>query len=83
MLDDEEFRRVSARFNTGGKENPREQMFGPALDEYELITGIRETNPNALYHHVLSMYGPPCEHCGRPLRTPQAKLCGSCMKPAR
>jgi hypothetical protein len=80
MLDDDEFQRVSALFDTGTG-GIRERKFAPALREYERITGFRETNPNALYHHVLSMYGPPCANCGKPLRTPKAKLCGSCMHP--
>jgi hypothetical protein len=82
MLDDDEFNRVSSLFNTGTQGNGRERMFGPALIEFERLTGFRETNPNAMYHHVLSIYGPPCAHCGKPLRTPRAKVCGSCMKPA-
>jgi hypothetical protein len=55
--------------------------FGPVVAEYERISGLRETNPNAIYHHRLSLYGPRCQFSGKPLRTPQAKLCGSCMKP--
>jgi hypothetical protein len=49
-----------------------------ALAEYEKISGFHETNPNALYHHRLSIYGPPCHVCGKPLRTPQAKHCAAC-----
>jgi hypothetical protein len=81
MLDDDEFKRVSSLRNTGSEGGTREQMFGPLLREYERITGVRETNPNAIYHHMLSMYGPPCTHCGKPLRTPRATVCGACMKP--
>jgi hypothetical protein len=56
-------------------------IFQPALDAYERITGFRETNYNALSHHRVALYGPPCHNCGRPLRTPDARLCGSCMAP--
>ncbi len=52
--------------------------FRPALDAYERITGFRETNYRALYHHRISIYGPPCTHCGKPLRTPQASRCVAC-----
>jgi hypothetical protein len=80
MMDDEEFQRVSSCLHRQG--NTHEQIFGDFLREYERVTGRPETNPNAVFHHVLSKYGPPCEHCGRPLRTPRAKLCAACMKPA-
>jgi hypothetical protein len=56
-------------------------IFQPALEAYERITGFRETNHNALYHHRVALYGPPCRNCGRPLRIPDARLCGSCMAP--
>lgn len=58
-----------------------EQEYGGMLREYERITGFPETHPMALYHHRVEKYGPPCSSCGKPLRTPQARLCGSCMKP--
>jgi hypothetical protein len=81
MLDDDEFRRVTLLRGTGQKGTTREKMFEPVLAEYERITGFRERNPNAIFHHRVSDYGPPCSFCGKPLRTPKAKLCGSCMKP--
>lgn len=45
---------------------------------YALFTGVVETVPNAIAHHVASSYGPPCEHCGKPLRTPRARWCPGC-----
>jgi hypothetical protein len=81
MLDDDEFKRVSSLRNTGTEGDNKARMFGPVLREYERITGFSETNPNAIYHHLLSMYGPPCAECGKPLRTPRAKICGTCMAP--
>jgi len=79
MLEDDEFERVTSLRGTGTGPDIRAREFGPVLDEYERITGVRETNPNAIYHHRLSQYGPPCQYCGKPLRTQYAKLCGFCM----
>ncbi len=53
-----------------------------ALKRYFEITGFRETNVNAIWHHRLSLHGPPCIVCGKPLRTPRAKLCAACGAPA-
>jgi len=77
MLDPAEFSQVLSKQDLT-KHNLKER-FANSLEEYERITGFKETNLNALYHHELSLYGPPCKRCGKPLRTPQAKLCGSCM----
>ncbi|HTJ31330.1 MAG TPA: hypothetical protein VL346_12555 [Acidobacteriaceae bacterium] len=95
MLSDEEFAEVSSLYREGiraGKEfrlangiplenATIEVRFRNLLAAYERLTGYRETNPNAVMHHRLSLYGPPCRHCGKPLRTPQTKLCGACMTP--
>ena len=53
-----------------------------ALQRYFEITSFRETNVNALWHHRLSLFGPPCSACGKPLRTPRAKMCAECGTPA-
>ena len=92
MLDDAEFERVIQHLRDGKSElihaPPTE---GPAwehpvmttatkrlLDEYNRITGFGETNPNAVWHHQISLYGPPCHSCGKPLRSPTARFCTAC-----
>ena len=50
----------------------------PALTAYYELTGFMETNPAALWHHRVSLYGPPCSNCGKPLRTPRASYCPAC-----
>lgn len=49
-----------------------------ALEAYFKITGFKEKNPDALWHHRLIFFGPPCAACGKPLRTPKAKHCAEC-----
>lgn len=57
----------------------RERGLGyQTLAAYERVTGYKETDPNAILHHRLSMYGPPCHACGKPLRTPIARYCAVC-----
>jgi hypothetical protein len=55
-----------------------EARFAPMLAAYERLTGFHETNPAAVWHHRVSLYGPPCHVCGKPLRTPQARICAAC-----
>jgi hypothetical protein len=50
----------------------------PALDKYFALTGFRESNVNALWHHRLSKHGPPCPRCGKLLRTTRAARCVEC-----
>jgi hypothetical protein len=53
----------------------RRQAF---LESYNRLTGFAETNPEAVMHHRIADYGPPCVACGRPLRTSLASFCASC-----
>lgn len=45
---------------------------------YEMFTGRRESDPNAVWHHVVSQYGSPCRQCGKPLRHVSARRCDAC-----
>ena len=50
----------------------------PMLEMYRLLTGVEETNPNAVFHHIAELYGPPCPQCHKPLRTAEARFCAAC-----
>ncbi|MBO0359324.1 hypothetical protein J0X19_15280 [Hymenobacter sp. BT186] len=54
------------------------RLMQPMLEMYKLLTGFVETNPNAVMHHEVDQYGPPCPQCTKPLRTPKARFCAAC-----
>jgi len=91
MLEEEEWRAYAAALARGEARAPRGNLaleretetqwrarFEEALGEYNRITGFGETNINAASHHRVSLLGPPCDKCGKPLRTPRATLCAAC-----
>ena len=85
MLNGEESALVFSKYGTKGPGNLGErvdQFSGPVVREYERITGHHEPDPMEVWHHRLALYGNPCLNCGKPLRTPQAKLCAACGHPA-
>lgn len=91
MLTDDEWREVAPllEMDTERIEDCREQqqvglreamdtLLFDACEKYFQITGFRETNPNSIWHHRLSAYGPECPDCGHLLRTPRASFCANC-----
>jgi hypothetical protein len=55
------------------------QKYRPVLEAYRDITGTNhEGHPSLLMHHRISLYGPICSACGKPLRTPKASYCVAC-----
>lgn len=92
MLDEHEWERIAPHLANGIEQIKRyREMHRVSLAEakaagygqealkvYYQITGFQETNPDALWHHRLSLFGAPCSFCGKPLRTPNAKLCAEC-----
>lgn len=92
MLDEEEYKRVNDLYylciksvkkykeenGVSLNESPIDKLFEPVRLEYEKITGIVNCYHNAIMHHRISLYGEQCISCGKPLRTPLAKICAKC-----
>src|SRR5262249_2033741 len=78
MLDEREAEYVLSPMHSRGLDDDLESAKRVILRRYFEITGFEETNANAIFHHLLSQYGPPCSNCGKLLRTPRAKLCAAC-----
>ena len=92
MLDEEEFDVINKLYNQGilppeefckiynqpEGNNSFYEKFRPMREKYQEITGFEETNHLAILHHRISIYGEPCQNCGKPLRTPKAAFCASC-----
>ncbi len=57
--------------------------FKPATDKYFELTGFKETNYAAIWHHRLSSFGSECKSCGYLFRTPKANFCANCGLPAK
>ena len=53
------------------------ECFRDVTEWYFQQTGDTEDH-SAVRHHRIALYGPACNHCGKPLRTPQASFCAEC-----
>lgn len=91
MLDEEEYAIVSKLYAAAfdRRNFPPDQRlaiderFKPVRDAYEHLTGLADCHQNAIMHHRIATYGPPCSSCGKPLRTPRASFCAACGEPMR
>ncbi|HZS04674.1 MAG TPA: hypothetical protein VFD58_07555 [Blastocatellia bacterium] len=92
MLDEEEYDVIDELYSQAfraakdfSKNRPPETSikgrFRSVCEAYKQMTGFDETNHNAIMHHRISIYGPPCAKCGKPLRTPRAAFCAACGTP--
>lgn len=82
MLDEDEYTIAYQLYGKGFESRKpgmtMEERFKPLTDYYRTLTGVEETNPSAIMHHRIRQYGPPCENCGKPYRTPKASFCAAC-----
>jgi hypothetical protein len=78
----EQIKHYRQTHGTSLEESKDEIYWQGALARYKEITGSHDIDPQVLWHHRLGLYGPPCRVCGKPLRTPRAKLCAECGAPA-
>ncbi|MET3538623.1 hypothetical protein [Chryseobacterium limigenitum] len=84
MLDKEESEIASKLYAEGfqefkrSKKVPLKENFTKLLDYYNELTGFGETEPNAILHHIIDLYGPDCENCGKPYRTNEVTFCPKC-----
>ena len=77
-----------ARRNVPLAEVPLEEFHRPVQLTYQRLSRAAGFDaPIVPFEHLLdhsaTRFGPPCEKCGKPLRTPKAKLCAECGAPRR
>ena len=97
MLDEAEFEVVSEAHRQGVQavqayrkqygatlqETPTDDLLRPVRNAYARLTGASGFDADHILKHRLSLYGPPCVACGKPLRTPHASRCAACGTPAQ
>jgi len=92
MLDEEEYKSIQDAYRAGThevqrvrtfenrplRESDQEVLYGGVAARYREITGVSDVPYQEIMKHRLSLLGPPCEKCGKELRTPLAKKCVEC-----
>jgi hypothetical protein len=74
---------VRARRSATLKATPTAELYRPVQQLYMRLckkAGLEPVivAPNHVLKHRLAAFGPPCHHCGKPLRTPAARMCAEC-----
>ena len=63
---------------TALRDTPVHEIYAPVRDAYERFTGVTGLHQDEIRRHWRGRLGPPCPSCGKPFRTPRAKLCAAC-----
>jgi hypothetical protein len=92
MFDEDEFQSIRDAYQIGTlglkaslqlearpfEEGDKDVILSEVAPRYRTITGLSSEVPQDVLKHRLSLVGPPCEKCGKELRTPLAKKCVEC-----
>ena len=77
MLDEEEYiviHKIYSQCFHDGHSPDLPEKWKPVSEAYSKMTGAPEMFHNAIMHHRIALYGPPCRRCNKPLRTPSQVL---------
>ena len=66
------------RHGVGLDDTPVAALHRPVRDAYRALTGETGVAADEILNHRVSRLGPPCRSCGKPLRSPRARLCAQC-----
>jgi hypothetical protein len=80
MLDEAEYAIVAELYGRGfgPGQGDLDERFRPVREAYARLTGWKDMHHNAIMHHRIALYGPPCPICGKPYRTARASFCAAC-----
>jgi hypothetical protein len=92
MLDEREYESISSgirsgvlsvKHRLGAESRPMNKtdeadLYRDVAEQYYKMTGISDVSPREILRHRLSLIGPPCENCGKELRSPRARKCVEC-----
>jgi len=89
MLDEREYESISSGIGSGTlsvkhrlrtesrpkKKSDEADLYRELAARYRELTDVSDVNPREILRHCLSLVGPPCDNCGKELRTPRARKC--------